>query len=725
MKYYLAFFFCLTLALVLLAENTRVWEQNTYEDFDKGQLQGLSLRSDGKLLLAPRFRQVSDPGLNYIWALAEDSRGNIYAGGGSPGKVVRVRPGRSAAEGDGKPETVFQAKELEIHALAVDEEDNIYAATSPDPKIYRITRDGKSSVFFEPKAKYVWALAFDPQGNLLVATGDKGELFRVDRKGQAKLFFNSDETHARAIAMDKSGNVIVGTEPSGLILRISPAGEGFVMYQAGKREITAVEIGGDGSIYAAAVGDKQPRLPMPGAPAPGPPVPVVVAPQLPGMPPAQPPPVAGGSEVYRITPDGAPVRIWNSREDIVYALALGGGGKLLLGTGNKGKIFQVESETLYTNLLKAQATQVTAFLRRRGGPLYVATSNIGKLLEISNEYEAEGSFESEVFDARNFTRWGRVFWRAEAPGSTTISLHTRSGNVDNPDRNWSPWSRAYRAPGEASASPGARFTQWKAVLTSSSRQATPWLDVVEIAYFPKNLPPLVEDVQPTPPGYRFQPTVVPVPQQAATISLPPLGQPRQPQPAVAPPRYDPPAQLQAQKGAQGVRWAARDDNDDSLIFSVYIRGKDETTWKLLKDKLTDKFYSWDATTLPDGVYVVKVVASDAPSNAEQDALNSERESPPFEVDNTPPQIVGLKAALSGRRLRVQFRAVDALSAIKKAEYSLDGAEWRLVLPTDQIADSLQEEYSFVAGENLEGEHTIAVRVFDRVENAALEKAVVR
>ncbi len=724
MKYSLAFFLCLFLALALVAETTRVWEQKGYEDFDKGTLQRLSLRSDGKLLLAPRFRRIADPGLNYIWALAEDSRGNVYAGGGSPAKVVRVNPAKSAANAETKPETVLEAKELEIHALAVDQDDNVYAATSPDPKIYKITRDGKSSVFFEPKAKYVWALTFDPQGNLLVATGDKGELYQVDRKGQARLFFNSDETHVRSIAVDPSGSVIVGTDPSGLILRISPAGQGFVLYQAGKKEVTAVEIGPDGSIYAAVVGDKQPRPPTPAAPAPPPqPTTVVSPPPAPGVTPPPPPPVAGGTEVYRIFPDGVPRRLWASKDDVVYTLAFRPGGKLLLGSGNKGRIFQIESDGIFTSLLKAQSTQVTAFLRRHSGPLYVATSNIGTLLEIGSEYEAEGSFESEVFDARNFARWGRVYWKAETPAGSAVSLFTRSGNVDNPDRNWSSWSRASRAPGETSASPGARFVQWKAVLTAGNGQ-TPLLDTFEIAYFPKNLPPIIEEVQATPAGYRFQPTgaqPIPPPQP---LTLPPLGQPRQPQPPVAPPRFEPPAQLMPQKGAQGVRWAARDDNDDALIYSVYTRGKDERSWKLLKDKLTDKFYSWDSNTLPDGVYYVKVVASDAPSNSPPDALTDERESGPFEVDNTPPQITGLKATVEGSKLRVSFRSTDALSPIKKAEYSLDALDWRLALPIDRLYDSLQEDFNFTV-EAGPGEHTIAVRVYDRVDNVAVEKIVVR
>ena len=724
MKPFRVVFSSLALALNLAAATTQVWEQKGYGDFDKGTLRGLSLRSDGKLLLAPRFRLVCDPGLNYIWALAEDSRGNVFVGGGSPGKVVRIRPG-PAAEGEAEPETVFEVKDLEIHALAVDAQDNLFAATSPDPKIYKITPEGEASVFFEPEAKYVWALAFDPQGNLLVATGDKGELYRVDRKGQAELFFNSEETHARSMAVDKSGHVIVGTDPSGLILRISPAGEGFVLYQATKKEITSVAVGADGSIYAAAVGDKQRRPPTPAAPAPPQPQVVTTPAAVPSLGLPTPPPVAGGTQVYRIFPDGEPRQLWASKDGVVYALAFHRNGKLLLGTGNQGKIFQVDSEHLYTSLLKAEATQVTAFLRTRSGALYVATSNLGRVLEIRSEYEAEGSLESEVFDARHFARWGRIFWRAETPADSGVALFTRSGNVDNPDRNWSPWSPAYRRPGEISSSPGARFLQWKAVLTSGKGKDTSLLDTVEIAYFPKNLAPVIEQVEATPPGYRFQtrsPASSPLKKR---LTLPPLS-PRRPKvPTPAKPRISPPTQLVREKGAQGVRWAARDANDDKLIYALYIRGRDERTWKLLKDKLTTQFHWWDSTAFPDGVYYVKVVASDAPSNSEQDVLKTEREAGPFVVDNTPPQIAELKATSEGGKLRISFRATDSLSPVQKAECSLDGSEWQLVLPSDQLSDSLQELYGFTLGKNMSGEHTVAVRVYDRVRNVAVEKIVLR
>ncbi len=736
-------FLALASAPVAPAHETRVWEQDRYEDFEKGTLQNLSLRSDGKLLLAPKFRLLGDPALSYIWALAEDSRGRIYVAGGSPGKVVRITRDPKDPKAAPKIETVFQSKELEIHALAVDRQDNVYAAASPDPKVYKITPEGQSRVFYEPDAKYVWALAWDGasktpgSGYLYVATGDKGKIFRVDGSGKGVVFFESDDTHVRSLAVGPDGSVIAGTDPSGLILRLRPSdqgsGEAFVLYEAGKKEVTALMVGEGGSIYAAAVGDKPPRA----APAPAaPPLPVPVAPVVtvtPGAAPtttwpgvgAPPPNVAGGTEVYRILPDGSPRRLWSSRDDFVYALTFNSAARPLLGSGNKGKVFQLDSDDLSTTLVKAPATQVTALIHSRQGSVLVGTANIGKVFEIGSDYESEGTFESEVFDARNFARWGRVHWKNSSGKGAAITLYTRSGNVDNPDRNWSPWSNPYRnAAGERAASPGARFLQWKAVLATDDGHRTPMLDEVDIAYLPKNIAPVVDEVQVTPPGYRFNPVVQPQPQPQQAIALPPLGQARSSTPP-PPMHFDAPPQVFPQKGAQGVRWAAHDDNDDQLIFSVYIRGVNESSWKLLKERITDKFYSWDAATFPDGVYVVKVVASDSPSNSEEEALTGEKEGQPFEIDNTPPRILNLRAAREGRRVRVAFQASDAMSVIRRAEFSVDGGDWQIVPPVDKISDSLEEDYNFQTAELPPGEHTVAVRVYDKVDNAQVEKVVVR
>ena len=325
------------------AGETRTWTEADYSDFEKGISHNLSLRSDGMLTLAPRFQELYDTSCAYLWALAQDSKGNLYAGGGPGAKVFRLAPG-------GGKKTVAELEGLEIHALAVDKEDRLYAATSPDGKIYRVLPGGKSEVFYDPKTKYIWSMAFDAHDNLFVATGDRGEIHKISTNGKGGVFFKSDEAHARSMSMDAAGNLIVGTEPGGLVIRVSPAGEGFVLYQMSKREVTSVAAAPDGAVWAAAVGNKVPAPSGPGSvppPATGPaqaspaPAGAVTAVRQPS---AIPPPtmagapmsVSGGSEVYRIDPAGNPRKMWTHTTDIVYAIAFDPRGRALLGTGNKG-----------------------------------------------------------------------------------------------------------------------------------------------------------------------------------------------------------------------------------------------------------------------------------------------------------------------------------------------------------------------------------------------------
>src|SRR5439155_2801196 len=144
-----------------------------------------------------------------------------------------------------------------------------------------------------------------------------------------------------------------------------------------------------------------------------------------------------------------------------------------------------------------------------------------------------------------------------------------------------------------------------------------------------------------------------------------------------------------------VRWTTHDDNDDQLLYSLYYRGDGDGRWLLLKDDIDDRYYSFDASLLPDGDYSLKVVASDAPSHSPNEALTSEKESPRFEVDTTPPAIQELRAAMQSPQLHVTFRAFDGFSLFKRAEYSVDAGDWQYVEPVYQICDGKMENYDFV------------------------------
>ena len=775
--------FALVLSLLTAAaaaQSTHSWEQSKLEELEKGTSKGVSIRSDGALELAPAFRQSGATSSTYLWSAASDAEGNLYAAAGSPARVYRITP-------KGEVSVIFANSELQVQALTVDRGGAIYAATSPDGRVYRIVYSPAgtmgtespaapalaekqpahneqvnpnyiSSVYFDPKTKYIWALAIDGKGLLYVATGDHGEIFRVEKDGTSSVFFKSDEAHIRAIALDRDGNLIAGSDGSGLIYRITPAGQGFVLYGAPKKEITALALDSRGNIYAAGSGEKRQAAPPPSVPAvstaPATGAITMLAPAAPGVRPAAPAtpaaatppiPVPGlsvtGSEIYRIAPDGSPKRIWHSREGLVYALAFDHSGRLIAGTGNKGKIFAIADNGEFTDLVKASANQVTGFAPAPNGGIYTVCSNLGKVFLMEDSSQREGTYDSDVFDARIFSRWGR----AEMRGQGLVELYARSGNVDNPDRNWSPWSKIDLKGGAETKIAPARYAQWRAVLHSGA--TAPRVHSVRLYYLPTNVAPEVDDV------------TVQVARPASAIH-PEAGNPNPSVAAVA---------LRPVRNDITVHWMAHDDNGDQLRFSIYYRGDGESRWLLLKKDTRERSYAFDPSLIPDGGYTIRVVASDGPSHTPAEALTGWKDSARFEVDTTPPRIENLNAVMAGDQLHITFSATDSFSVIQRAEYSIDAESWQFVAPVGGISDSRTESYDFSVpapaqleppGESpstdlpahrrgrrsapavgaaprtgapqnaavaLGGaeEHIVIVRVYDRADNVATAKMVVR
>jgi len=728
-----SFFLCGLAALLLtgtvLAERTRFWRQSNYDEFEKGTAKGVALRSDGKLVLAPRFAAFGDANAAYLWALKVNSKGRLYAAGGSNAKVLRF-------DEKGAASTVFESQEMAAQAIAFDAQDNLYVGTSPDGKVYKVTPDGKSAAFFEPKTKYIWDLALDSTGTLYVATGDKGEVFSVAKDGKGQIYYKSEETHTRTLAFDAKGNLLIGTDPNGLVLRVEkgqagPERRAFVVYETARKEVTALLLDRNGSVYAAAIGEKPRTIPVPGQPQPQPPPPPQTAAQAAQQPITQfvPfPPTTGGSAVYVIAPDGAPDELWTSREELVYSLAMSPAGKLLLGTGNKGVVIQLEGNDVFSSLAKTASGQVTGLAQGPGGKIFVGTSNPGKVFTLGPGAEPEGTFESQAFDAKVFSEWGRLSWWGEN-GSTKgqVTFFVRTGNTSNPEKNWSTWSGPFSdAKGSSAAAPAARYAQWKAVFKAGPGES-PMISWVNLAYLPKNVAPTVESIVVQNPGVRvlgFPGGGQPPQQQPVQLRMPaspnnPAGQTQPSQ------RFDPPPQGFVQRGYRAVLWSAKDENDDDLYYTVYYRAEGETAWKVLKDRVEQKFFSWDTNTMPDGAYYLKILASDADANPPGEGLTAERESDRFEVDNTPPTIGAMQQTAGNPEVRVRFEAQDSYSTIARAEYSVDAGEWKLIFPTDRTTDAPRETYEIVLKDLTPGEHTLTVRVYDQFENSTADKLTVK
>lgn len=374
---------------------------------------------------------------------------------------------------------------------------------------------------------------------------------------------------------------------------------------------------------------------------------------------------------------------------------------------------------------------MTRFMEGNGFT-WVAGSNQGKLYKLQSRQAETGTFESKVLDAKAVSTWGRISWRSSNPAGARIELSTRTGNTDKPDNSWSDWSAPYEtADGQQITSPRARYLQWrysfKGAGAAGQKAPADLLEKIAIPYLQQNLRPQVVSISLLPSGIGLQKTpsisagTVTVNSASTAADGLSLNSPRSRgrETLILPPRQV----LQA--GAQSFTWKAMDDNDDSLEYAIYFRGEGESEWKILEKKLTDTFYTLDGVSLPDGVYRLKVVASDAPSNPYGRFLIGELISKPFVISNTTPLLEIKDHKISGKSVEMQFSARVPAGRIATAEFSLDGGEWSLVFPQDGIADSVQEEFRFVTPDLSLGEHLIGVRASDEDGNTGTAKLLIK
>jgi hypothetical protein len=711
------FLFAVSFSPRIQAGQPVIWETSGRTELLRGDARGVSITDTGVLMLAPNFTEVFNTEQAFIWSSAIDAQGAVYMGTGHDGKIYRVAP-------DGRGSLLYDAPELDVTALAIGRDGVLYAGSSPEGKVYRITSDGRAEVYFDPPDKYIWSLAVLPDGAIAIGTGDNGKLYRVSSAGakpESSLLISTNQTHVMSLAVTAQGDLIAGTDPGGLVLRISPDGKAFALFDAQLREIHALAPAADGAIYALGLSDAASTSRPQAAPVPAPQPSesggtpstsvTITAIDEAGMPVQTPAATQRSrtdlsnarSAVFRILPDGAADVVWSSSSVTAFAIAPAlQPGSVLIGTADKGRIYSVTNDGRDTLLLQSTEGQISSFLVR-GGQVYAASSNQGKLLRFGKELVTGGSYESPVRDAKLTATWGRVFWR----GVGNVELQTRTGNGERPDSTWSEWSPAYRNPqGNQISSPRARFIQWRALLRSASGAGSPtWMEDVSIAYLPRNVAPEVLSITALPVGIGLQSVVqMQVDPNVESSGLDPslFG-------AVA---QAPPRRL-FQRGARSFQWQAEDRNGDTLEYSIYYRSLNESTFRLLKDKLRDNFYTIDGATLADGRYIIKITASDAADNPVGQALSGERLSEAVDIDNTPPviKVVGQPQVRPDKVLAV-FDVEDATGKIKRADASIDGAPWSPIFPDDGIADSGNERYSLDFAGLAPGEHTISLRAFD-------------
>ena len=667
------------LAAPVLASGPVFWTVATAAEFLRGTSEGVFVSRDGVLTPGPQIttRLTTTPA--QIWSIAEGADGTIWAGTGGDGRVLRLRPGQAE-------ETVFDSGESNVFAVAVSGT-RVYAATSPDGRVYVIDGNQPARAFFDPQEKYIWALAVGADGRLWVGAGNPAVIYRVDANGTGQAVYRPAAAHVVSLSRDSSGRILAGTESPGRLYRLTADDRPAVLLDPAMTEVRSAAATTSGAIYVAAVsrGDDP-------APAGGESASIGFAQPAPASTPSSSSSSSSSSRrsvLYKIDPNGTWEPVWETT-DIIYDVVATDDGGVLAATGPEGRLYRIEPNRDVLLLTGVDAKQITRFAGspKAGARLAAfATANPGRVLSPGTGDQTPAAYISGVRDSRSVATWGLIRWEA----SGQVALYTRSGNTERPDDTWSEWAGPYsRREGEAIKSPAARFIQWRAVLTRATAPQVPHLTSVTVAYLPRNSRPIVTSITAHPPGVVFQRPFSS--EDGAIAGLDDVTAEARRPPGDPGPMPPSPGRRMFQKGLQTIVWKADDADGDRLTYSLQYRREGDATWRPLRSGLTDGIVVWDTSTVADGRYVVRISASDSPSNSTDRALEGEKESDPIDVDNTPPAITVEIARQPGGGARALVRVVDAQSPIQKLEYSLAGGPWQLVYPLDGLADSPEERY---------------------------------
>lgn len=693
----------LVLALAVTASpafagRVKTWHSHAPSDHEKAQLQHAVVTNEGALRLSHRLRPLVNLDVAHVWDVVEDGEGNLYAATGDEGKVVRIGP-------DGKAATLWSAEQVQVLCLAVAAQGVVYAGTGPDGKVVRI--DGRGArVLTATGESYVWSLAIDAAtGDVIAGTGPKGRVLRISPEGKVGTLYATRQDHVLCVAAGPEGAIYAGTDQAGLVLRIDARGKPFVLFQAPQPEVRRLVVTAD-AIYAAtsapnlrrrgglaggasreltaatletpsrqtvAVADKDEHKVSADKKSPldeGKDFPRGHASA------ATPPPSGGENSVWRISHDGAQVReIFREKTLVLSVLRLG--RRCLVGTGMEGRLFDVEEVSRErSEIARLDHGQVLGLWRRRGGDVVVAAGDPGRLYLLEESFAARGSITSEVHDAKLVSRWGALRFDADVPEKTAVGVAVRSGNVAEPDETWSDWSPEQSSPTGTISAPPARFLQYRVTLSTNTAAVTPSVRSVTIRYANANQAPEVLKVE------------------APDVNAVNLDNPRK----------------------LRVRWTAQDANEDDLTYSVWVRKEGWKNWVQLEDDLDKAELEWDTTTTPDGIYRIKVVASDHKDNREAEALTGQRISGPFVVCHTPPTVTLNITGVETGRAQVEATVSSPLVRLTTAAYAVDGKRWVNVFPTDGLFDARSETFAFPTATLRPGTHVLVLRVKDAAGN---------
>ena len=692
---------CVALSFAAAADAgaaARTFRQASAKEFDDGEATGTAILPDGEIvpgLLAERAGVEAA----FVWCATPSRDGaTMYFGTGDEGKLYAL-PVRAAADKDGKLPAARKLATLDaawVTALATRADGTLLAGATPGGKVWAVDpKTGGARVLGTVDATHVWALARDDKAGLTyVGTGAPGKIYALDDQGHARQLWDARDKHVVSLVRDSDGSLLAGTSESAILYRVRPDGQATALQDFEAEEVRAI-VRAPSGLYVA-VNDFDKAAPATGAPAPAKGTKIVLST-------GGPPPSAGTlprpgqrkarAAVYRLESDGRIEQVFALPDSYLTALVVAEDGAVLAASGADGHGFRIAADRTAALVIDVPERQALA-LARAGGDVWVGTGDAAGIYR-ARAAGGKGHYLSKVQDAEFQARWGTLHWQGAG-----VTFETRSGNTARPDAGWGGWKALGKDAGKeagggagAIESAGARYLQYRATLGA----ATARLRAVTVYYLPQNQRARVTELtlaDATPPATTTTTTTTPPPSRVHSATL-------------------------------KLRWKVENPDSDDLIYRLHFRALGDSTWRPLAgvagDPLAKAEYDWNTDGVPDGLYVVHVMASDERVQPADRALTSDFDSTPLLIDNRKPVV----RELTARYPALHGTAQDDASPVTQIEYAIDGGDWQQVSPSDGIADQLREPFAVQLPKLARGTHSVVVRATDSADNVGVADVVIK
>ncbi len=669
--------FCVFVSFNLFSVEVKKKEVDDFEKFQKGKFSGTSLDSKGSLFIGPKIKKISGPESEYYLSMDIAINGDIYVGTGHKASVYRIKS--IGATKENAVTRVFQSDDLDVYAVLVKDRGNIYAATSPDGKLYKVMKDKPNApkVFFDPEEKYIWEIKEDITGNIIVATGNAGGVYRVNTGGNASKIFTPEDTHIISLYITRANSILAGSGDRGTLYKIDNT-KAKVLFDSPFEEIRGICEDKDGDIFFSATrGTKKQNV-----------LDHMVMDTFTKKKKKEEKVIPlEKSALYCRHTDGVVEQIWSSKTEYIYSVCYDQKyNSVLIGTGDSGRIYRVGKDGSFSIVYESEAAHVFKIAASQNGFIFI-TNNTSTITGIEDALNLKGIYFSEIYDLGIQSKLGKIYWDAETRTNTDVSLFVRTGNSNVHDATWSKWSAPFSDSENSIINvSGVRYFQVKAILNSTNISISPRLNNYRVYYIQSNLKPQLKKIE--------------IKKQEKKKNL-------------IPSKVSVSAQKPTEKNHLTLQWRASDPNQDKLKYNLFLKRVTDRTWMTLKEDITTPGTTLDTQLFEDGKYLLKVVADDSLANPPSISKSTILISSPFLIDSTAPVVTNY----SVQYRRVIFTVSDKTSLVAKVLYSYDGKIWFPVFPVDMIADSKSENYDFNLNDiDASKSKYIFIKVMDEFDN---------